>query len=140
MSTTDTDPAAREASVAALVGGIINDAQRLLSQQIELIRVEIKEDVRRAATGLALVAGGAIFLAIGAVLLCFMLVHLLAWAFDPHLPLWTCFLIVGGAIALAGAVLVYVAVRKFSHSLPEQSLAALKENLQWKTNPTPNPK
>lgn len=132
--------AAPDASLAGLVGDIINDGQRLLRQQIELFRVELKQDVRRAAAGLAFVGAGAVLLAIGAVLLCFALVYFLEWIFAPHLPLWVCFLIVAGAGLLVGAVLVFVAWRKFTHLLPEQSLAALKENLQWTTTRATTPR
>jgi len=123
-------------SMTALLAGIIQDAQRLLSQQLELVKVEIKEDIRKTLAGAAFIAAGAAFLAIGGLLLCFMVVYLLDWAF-PGLGLWLCFLIVGGALTLLGVTLLFAALRRFQtfNPLPEQSLEGLKENLQWQTNP-----
>jgi len=122
--------------MTSLLAGIIHDAQRLLSQQIELVKVEIKEDIRKTLTGVAFIAAGAGLLAVGGLLLCFMVVYLLAWAF-PGLELWVCFLIVGGALTLLGVTLLFAALRRFQsfNPLPEQALAGLKENLQWQTNP-----
>jgi len=126
----------QDGTVTSLLTGIVQDAQRLLSQQIELLKVEIKEDLRKTATGLGLIAAGAGFLLMGFLLLCFMLVYLLDWAF-PGLGLWLCFLIVGGLLTLLGGSFVYAAVMRFKsfNPLPDQALAGLKENVQWKTNP-----
>jgi len=127
-----------EGTVTALLAGIVQDAQRLLSQQIELLKVEIKEDIRKTLVGVGFIAAGAGMLLVGALLLCFMLVHLLHWAF-PGLDLWLCFLIVGGGLTLLGATLVFAAAYRFStfNPLPDQTLQGLKENLQWKTMRTP---
>jgi len=75
-------------------------------------------------------------LLLGGLLMCFMLVYLLDWAF-PGLGLWLCFLIVGGFFTLLGVTLVFAAVQRFRsfNPLPDQSLQGLKETLQWKTNP-----
>ncbi len=129
------DIRASDGSIAPLITGIIHDAQHLLSQQIELVKVEIKEDLHKTVLGVAFIAAGAGLLMLGGLLLCFMLVYLLNWAF-PTLELWLCFLIVGGLLALLGATLVFAAVQRFRsfNPLPDQSLQGLKENLQWKTN------
>lgn len=131
---------APKSSLAALLDGIIDDVQRLLRQQVELVRVELKEDVRRLAFGLVVAINGAVLLAVGGLLLGFALAHFLEWIVAPHLPLWVCYLIVAGAGLLTGTVLMYVAWRKFNAALPEQSLAALKENLQWTTNHVTTPR
>jgi hypothetical protein len=125
-----------EGTFTSLIAGIVADAQRLIVQQIELVKVEIKEDIRRTAVGLAFIAAGAGMLLMGVLLLCFMLVYLLDWAF-PSLGLWLCFLIVGGGFTLIGVTLSYAAIHRFTsfNPLPDQSLQGLKENLQWKTTP-----
>jgi uncharacterized membrane protein YqjE len=125
----------QDGSITTLIAGIINDAQRLISQQLDLLKVELREDLRRTINGAILIAAGAGLLLVGFLLLCFMVVYLLSWAL-PNLSLWLCFLIVGGLLTLLGATLVLAAVRRFSTSslLPEQSLQGLKENMQWKTN------
>lgn len=125
-----------EGSVTGLMTGIFTDAQELMKQQLLLLRHEVKDDVRKTVTGGAsLFAGGAICV-LGALMLCFMVVHLISWA-APALPLWVCYGIVGAVIAAVGGALLYFGVRKFQslNPVPEQSLQALKETMQWKTVP-----
>ncbi len=125
-----------EGSVTGLMTGIFADAQELMKQQLLLLRHEVKDDVRKTVTGGAsLFAGGAICV-LGALMLCFMVVHLISWA-APALPLWVCFGIVGAVIAAIGGALLYFGVLKFKtlNPVPEQSMQALKETMQWKTVP-----
>jgi len=82
--------------------------------------------------GVAYIAGGAGLLAIGGLLLFFGVCFLVSRLLD--IPEYGGFLIVGGTLLLVGAICLYMAVRKFSRAVPEQTLTALKENLQWKTN------
>lgn len=129
-----------EPTVTSLVKGILEDAQRLFNQQITLIRTEIREDFRKTKDAALAMAWGVGILAVGGLLLCLMLPLLLEWATQPTLPLWACFGIVGGILALLGAILVYAGVRKFEsfNPLPDQSVQGLKENVTWST--TTNPK
>jgi CHASE3 domain sensor protein len=134
MRTDVQDPA--ELSVTALLKGIISDAQVLFKQQLELTRQEIKEDMQRsrdAAIVLA-VAIGITMLGVGMMLV--MVPLMLHWLW-PDLPLWAAFAIVGGVLAAAGGALLYGAIKKFEsfNPLPDKSLDALKENVQWITNP-----
>lgn len=124
-----------DASVTSLVTGIMHDAQQLLSKQIELVKVEIKQDLRLLAAHAAFFAAGAIALFVGLLLLCFMAVYLLYENF-PGLGLGLSFLIVGGVLALLGGALLFTAIQKFAsfRALPDQSIEGLKENLRWQTN------
>jgi len=125
-----------EGSVTGLMAGIFTDAQELMKQQLLLLRHEVKDDVRKTVTGGASLFAGAAICVLGALMLCFMVVHLISWA-APALPLWVCYGIVGVVIAAIGGALLYFGVRKFKslNPVPEQSLQALKETMQWKTIP-----
>jgi len=125
-----------EGSMTGLVSGIIADAQELMRQQLALLRHEVKEDVRKTIEAGASVVGGAAITILGGLMFCFMLVHLIAWA-APALPLWVCYGIVGAVIAAIGGALLFFGVQKFKtiHPVPEQSVQALKETIQWKTTP-----
>src|SRR5215475_11185128 len=127
---------ASEPSVTALVSGIVSDAQELIKQQVALMRTEIREDFRKTKEALLLLVAGALAAMPATLLLCFGIVHILYWA-APGIPLGAWFLIVGGAIAIASAVLIYLGIKKFQsfNPLPVQSVAALRETLQWRTNP-----
>lgn len=124
-----------EFSVTSLLKGIVSDAQELLQQQLALFRAEIKDDFRKTLGILITIVGGAFMVAVGGALLCFMMVHLLH-SVAPTLPLWGCFGIVGGGVALIGGIVAYSAVARFKtfNPLPDESVQALKENVQWIKN------
>ena len=122
-------------SVTSLLKGIVADAQNLFQQQLALFRAEIKDDLRKTIGILIAIVSGAFMVAVGGALGCFMLVHLLN-SLAPVIPLWGCFGIVGGCIALVGGITAYAAVSKFKpfNPLPDESVQALKENVRWITN------
>lgn len=119
-----------------LVSGIIDDTQRLLKQQADLLKADLHKEIKDAKeVGLSMAVAAAL-LSVGGLLLSFMLVHFLTWAF-PDLPHWGSFGIVGGLFAAAGGIVFYLGREKLE-KLPvpgEQTVEGLKENLQWKTNP-----
>jgi riboflavin synthase alpha subunit len=126
------------ASVSTLVGGIIDDAQQLMRQEVALARREVREELNKAkaaATSLALGAAIAFF---GAMMLCFMVVHLITWVSHDWIPLWGSFAIVGGSLTVLGIVLLYAARNRASaiHLLPKQTVETMRENVQWIRNQT----
>lgn len=132
---TDTYSPPDERSVTSLVTGIVNDAQTLMQQQLALFREEIRTDLRKTKEAVtALVAGVAVAaLAVGPLVFLFVaLLHELAlW------PWWASALTVGVVLAIAGGAMIAVGVQRFRsfNPLPDQSVEALKENLQWIKNP-----
>ena len=125
-----------EPSLTGLVTGIINDAQDLLKQQIALFKQEIKDDVRKTKEAVVSLSAGLGILLVGGLLWCLMLVHLVNWAF-PSLPLWCCYGLVGLVFVACGGALLYAGKKRFEsfNPLPEQSVEALKENVQWIMKP-----
>jgi Putative Actinobacterial Holin-X, holin superfamily III len=125
----------QDASMTALVSGIIHDAQELVHQQFELFKHEVRNDLRKTKeAGLALGAGACLGL-VGALLLAEMLVKLLYWAV-PAVPEWGWYGICGFAICAVAGCLVYTSKLKLDaiHPLNDDSAQALKENVQWITN------
>lgn len=125
-----------EASMTQLVSGIITDTQELIKQQIALLRHEVKEDFRKTKEASFSMVWGVGIALVGTVLLCLMLVHWLSWS-GLELPLWACYGIVGAPIAVLGISLFFAGIHKFKsfNPLPDESVQAFKENLQWITNP-----
>jgi hypothetical protein len=124
------------ASMSTLVGGILNDAQQLIRQEVALARSEIQDEVAKAKQAALSIVAGAGTLALGGLLLCFMLVHLIHWltnGLPSGFPLWICYLIVGGALAATGAFLLFVARNKAKeiNLVPPQTAETMKENVQW---------
>lgn len=123
-----------ETSMTSLVSGIITDAQDLIKQQLDLVKHEIREDVRKAKEAAASLALGVGIAAVGALFLCTMIVFLLQKA---GLELWACFGIVGGVMLVVGLVLTYLAKKEAEtiNPLEGESAKALEENVQWITKP-----
>lgn len=122
-------------SISKLMGGIINDVQSLVRQQMTMFRMEIKEDLQKvsaASTQIAVALGIGLT---GAVALMFTAVYGLA-AIYPSLPMWACFGIVGVAVLAAGGILLQMALKRLKsvRSLSDQSVRAMKENVQWLTS------
>ena len=125
-----------EPSVTGLVTGIVHDVQQLMQQQLALFKHEIKENLQRSKEAAVLMGLGIGIGSVGGLLLFFMLVYLLNWAF-AGLALWVCYLIVGVLAAGIGGGLLFAAIRKLQSvsAVPEKSIEALKENVQWIRNP-----
>jgi hypothetical protein len=115
-------------SMTGLVGGIVADIEQLIVQQSRLVRLEIRDDLRKARTGAWFLGAGLGVMWIGGLMLCLMLPYLLNWA--TGLPLWVCLGIAGAVYLLLGGGAVYAGRTKFqgAATFPE-SVAALKENV-----------
>jgi hypothetical protein len=124
--------AAAEPSMSALAGGIINDVQDLVKQQLALFQNEIKKDIHQIKeAALVLIWGVGIAFA-GICLLGVMAAYLIYWS-APALPLWICFAIAGAGLFGLGAALFLVGKRKLDslNPLPNNSVDVMKENVQW---------
>jgi len=117
-----------------LVSGIADDAQRLIHQQYQMLRAEVKEDFRRTKSALAYMSVGAAALAIGVVFLAVAVPLLINWAFN--LAPWAGWAIVGGVMLVIGIIGLFAGKRIFekNNPLPDKTLNALEENLSWIAN------
>lgn len=124
-------------SLGTLLSGIFHDGERLLQQQIELTKTEIKQDFE-TSTKSAAVMGVSIGVAfVGALLLSFMLVYFLSWLIEG-LPLWASFGITGAIILVVGIVLFQSAKKTLKENnplYPEESIKQAKENLECLVHP-----
>jgi len=123
-------------SMASLVGGIVQDAQQLIRQELLLARQEVQQEVDKAKA-VAVSFGAAVAVSVlGAVLLCFMLVYALHEA--AGLPLWASFAIVGAGFVVIGGILLAVAKNRANaiHLVPRQTVQTMRENVQWLKNQT----
>jgi len=132
-----------EASMTSLMRGIINDIGDLIRQEIRFAKTEIKTDLRKTQQASILVGIGSGVAGLGAVLLAFMLVHLLHWlsfpagtATEAGIPLWGCFGIVGAVLLGIGSAVAWAGCKKFQsfNPLPDQTAQTVKENVEWIAN------
>jgi len=121
-------------TLTELVSGIADDAQRLIQQQYQMLRAEVKEDLRRTKSAVAYMGFGAGAVAIGAVFLAVAVPLLINWAFG-FAP-WVGWAIVGGVMLVVGIIGLFAGKRIFekNNPLPDKTLNALEENLSWIAN------
>jgi len=139
-------PNKNEPSVTSLVGGIVNDFQDLIKQQLRLTRQEIASDIRKSKEAASLLGAGLAITVLGVFALCLMLALLLWWLGSPSgadpssLPLWASFGLVGGAFVIVGGFTVMAGKKKLDTvSDPlHDTTQALKENIEWKTKASPS--
>lgn len=108
-----------------------------MQQQLKLFRAEIREDMRDTKQAIMPMACGVFTILLGAILLSLMLVHLMHWAI-PTMPLWGAYATVGLLITAIGAGMYYAGMKRWEtvNPLPEKTAEAVKENIQWLTQPT----
>jgi Putative Actinobacterial Holin-X, holin superfamily III len=118
-----------EPGLAALVGGILEDAQKLVRQEVTLAQREVAQAWDKAKTGVALLASALAVCGVGGVLLSFMLVKFLQQYLLPNHE-WACFAIVGGLVALLSGALINRGLNRINQvhlSLP-QTAETLRED------------
>jgi len=122
------------ANVSSLVSGIIQDSRQLLSQQLLLFQVELKNDVRRTITAAVPMLIGVVICAMSLFMFLHAAAYFLCWLV-PDMPYWIGYGIVAGAGALLGLGLALWGANKLRsfNPLPDKSVEGLKENFQWKT-------
>jgi uncharacterized membrane protein YqjE len=101
----------------------------LVKLHLELAKLEAKKKATRLGEGVGL-GGLALVLALYAIGFGFTAA---AIGVNEVLPLWASLLIVAGALLLAAAITVFLAVRylrELSHPLPEQALAEMERTIE----------
>ncbi|MBA4189591.1 MAG: hypothetical protein C0467_16520 [Planctomycetaceae bacterium] len=122
-------------TVTGLVSGILDDAQTLVRQQIEMLKAEVREDFTRSKQAAEFGALGIVLLTVGMLGLVTALANLLHEHYQFSMGAsWgitgTLFTILGGAAAATS----YLLLERFN-PLPDKTFNALQENLSWKTTP-----
>lgn len=123
-----------ETSVGELIGNISNDLSQLFRQEVELAKVELKQEAAKAGKAGGMLGGAAFAGYLAVVLLSFALV----FALDAVMPAGWAALIVAVLWALIGGVL-YVNGKKRLKTvdpMPRRTVDTLKEDAQWLKNPT----
>ena len=112
---------------------LLDDAQKLAHQQLEMLKAEVREDFQRSKRAAEYGGLGIVLLTVG----CLGLVMALANFLHEHyqFSLWASWGITGGLFLLIGGALAatsYILLERFN-PLPDKTFDAIKENLSWKT-------
>jgi len=138
QSTSDFDPATQprrpEATLGELFGEMTQNVTTLLRKEIELAKLETREEVSRVGRGAGMFAGAGLaawltllFLSLG-----------LAWLLDQAMNTALAFVIVGVVWGVVGAVLALRGKSEMKNVKPlPETVATVKEDVQWaKQQPT----
>jgi Putative Actinobacterial Holin-X, holin superfamily III len=131
-------------SVVALLGDVASDVSRLLHQEVELAKTEIRAEARKAAGAGRLLAGGAMALHLVAVIASVAAVLVVSEVLTELLPRWAELAPTIAAIGVAvlwliiGVVLIRTGSRRLRgfSPVPHQTIKSLKEDLAWLRKPT----
>ena len=116
-------------SLGVLISQLTEDLGALVKDEVQLAKLEIKEDATRVAKagGMLGAAGFAGYLTI------LLLSFAVAWGLAEVVPIGVAFLIVGIVWGIVAAVL-YFAGRARMRTVdvkPEQTIQTMQENIQW---------
>ena len=127
-----TKPVDPDASLGELIGKVSQDFSQLVSTQVELAKVEIKDEIKTAGKGAGILSVGALCAYMALILLSFAA----AWGLDAIMPTGFAFLIVGAVYAIAAAVLLPKGKNKLTevNPVPERTAETVKEDVQWARN------
>jgi len=123
-----------DASIGELIGNISNDLSTLFRQEVDLAKVELKQEASKAgkAAGMLGAAGFAGYLAV--LLFSLAIVWGLANVIDEG---WAAF-IVGLVWAIIGGVLFVVGRKRLKtvDPVPHRTVDTIKEDAKWLKNPS----
>ena len=124
-----TEPKAPEKSLGQLFSELTSDLSTLVRKEVELAKVETKEELGRAGKAGGMLGGGAFAGWFALLFLSFAL----AWLLDEWMHTALAFLIVGLLYTAAAAVLVVQGRARLQsvNPVPSQTVETIKEDVQW---------
>lgn len=124
-----TQPLEPDESLGDLLGRLSSDFSSLVSTQVELAKVEIKDEIASAGRGAGMLGGGTLCAYMALVLLSFAA----AWGLSELVPEGVAFLIVGAVYVIAAAVLIPRGRDRLRqvHPVPEKTAETVKEDVRW---------
>jgi len=130
LNTADSQP-----SLASLLGGLIEDTQRLVRQEVALARREVSQELDKTKHGAALMIGALVLLTQVGMLLAFTLVKVLQHFVLPDQE-WACFAIVTALFIVGSGLLAWASLAKFQqiNFIPPRTAESLREDVQAVTD------
>jgi hypothetical protein len=122
-------PGGDDASLGELFSALTTDLSQLVRSEMELARVEIREEASKAGKAAGMLGGGALAGYLALILLSFAA----AWGLAEVVDAGWAFLIVGLLVAAVAAVLAVNGRNKLCqvHPVPDQTVDTLKEDARW---------
>ena len=121
-------------SIATVLKDIVGNVQQIVRSEIRLASAEVRQEVRKAGQGAALLmAGGAVaVLSLGCVLIAAIS------ALATIVALWIAALIVAAVAGAVGAIFVAAGMKRIRQITitPTRTLATIEESIPWTEAPT----
>jgi Putative Actinobacterial Holin-X, holin superfamily III len=129
MSEAMSPPPSSDQSVGELVSGIASDLSTLMRQELDLAKVEVKQEVSKAGKAAGMLGGAGLAGWMVALFLSFTLLYLLDSAIDAG---WAA-LIVAVIWAIIGAVLFVIGRNRLKavDPTPHRTVETVKEDVEW---------
>jgi hypothetical protein len=117
-----------EPSLGELISRTTSDLSDLLRDELELAKVEIKEEVRTVGKASALMGSAGLAGYLALTLLCFAA----AWGLSEVVPEGVAFLVVAVVVGAVAAVMFTLGRQRLSHFEPvPQTVESIQEDVQW---------
>ena len=118
-----------EPSLGELFGHLTSDLGDLMRSEMELARVEVREEAAKAGKAAAMLGAGGLIAYLGFALVA----TAAAWGLAEVIDAGWAFLIVGLVVGAIGAVLVLMGRDRLRdvQPVPEETVETLKEDAQW---------
>jgi uncharacterized membrane protein YqjE len=122
-------PKQPDRSLGELFTEMTSDMSTLIRKEIELAKVETKEEMGKVGKASGMLVGGIVAAHMALLILSFAL----AWLLDEVMPTPLAFFIVGVIYVIVAAVLVSSGRKKLRdvNLKPEQTVQTLKEDVEW---------
>jgi uncharacterized membrane protein YqjE len=116
-------------SLGELFGNLTSDLSALMRSEMELARVELKEEAAKAGKAAGLLGGGALAAYLAVTLLAFAA----AWGLAEVVDAGWAFLIVGLVVGAIAAAIALKGRERLNavEPVPEQTMETLKEDARW---------
>lgn len=116
-------------SLGEILGEVTTDLSTLFKQEVELAKVELKQEATKAGKGVGMFAGAGVA---GLLLLVFLSLTVM-FLLDEQIPTWVAAAIVTLVWAVIAAVLALVGRKNLKKANPQlpQTQQTLKEDAQW---------
>ncbi len=124
-----TEPQQADKSLGQLVADMSSELSVLLRKEVELAKVEIKEEVRRAGKAGGMLGGGVV----AAYLTVLFASFALAFVLDEFMHIALAFFLVAVLYGVAAAVLLTRGRQEIKQvdPVPKQTVETLKEDVEW---------
>ena len=124
-------------SLGELVSSATRDLSTLIRNEVQLAKVEIKQEVTTAGKGAGLLGGAGFLGVLALIFLSISAAYGISWL---GVPLGCAFFTVGALYAIAAGALAFTGKKKMSQvGPPEKTVETVKDDIAWAKSPTSTP-